>query len=88
VCVDAQGDVEVGVSGNPLNGVRWCLEFAGAGSPRCAFGDLSVAVFDQAGPTRARTRRRCIRLCAHSRSAPWARRAASARHEGPAVGVP
>jgi hypothetical protein len=31
-----------------------------------------------------RTRRRCIRLCARSRSAPRARRAAGARHEDPA----
>ena len=26
MCVDAQGEIDVGVSSNPLGGVRWCLE--------------------------------------------------------------
>jgi hypothetical protein len=26
VCVDAQGDIEVGVSGDPLDDMWWCSE--------------------------------------------------------------
>ncbi|MGH3901710.1 MAG: hypothetical protein ACRDTA_26340 [Pseudonocardiaceae bacterium] len=35
VCVDVRGDVEVGVSDDPLDGVGWCLELR-TGLPRLA----------------------------------------------------